>query len=596
MTKHLVRNFFGLLVLYIIIIFGIFAIQFRTELAIFENFFNFELRLTKQSMESESEELLLSNSFNVIGNGFHIFCEDDNPVIAKTDKHNYTPITLQTWEKRSSSCFALNFTNNITLVFDVSESRLSMSLESLNDSDAVRIPYGIESMYSPVELVDNKIIVQSNKNMYSLGANYVSDNILELSKKNQYIASISPYEKNIGFSFSDIAKLDNSFQNDLDTLVRKSRADIIPAFEKASATITDELFVAAYIAEKSLAGDYENAVNTVSAKFIDGDTRTYFTVPYFNNFVAMYETFIDENTSIKNEITKNLANKELSVYLNSKFLNYLQRHTSSSVRDILALPASLSDFSPSVYEAIGILDVYCNVSEFSADLASLLEPVLEQCIGIVETHCVLQDSSLVLMVDDVFVENDFMAKSGKVLQNYGNIKNRDDISISGTMLLLSAIQNIKSADFAKLYAYYVQDNNFYPHGEIIGYNNSNPIWVWGVIPEITVESADDILAFTFQSPIGTVYHSIITGISPFNSVQIRNINKYPSDPQFENYLAPGYVYDKANNTLLLRYVQKSEKEIMRIYYKEIEPEPEIEPEESETEESESNEAESDVVE
>ena len=567
MTKHLVRNFFGLLVLYIIIIFGIFAIQFRTELAIFENFLNFELRLSENAVEADTTELQLTNTFNVIGNGFNIHCEENNPVLLKTAESDYAPLILQTWEKRSPTEFSLNFSNDVNLIFNATETNLSIFLDSPNKSDSVMIPYETEKAYTHVDILNNKAIIQADENMYSLAAESVSHNALVLSTSNQYIATVAPYEKAIGFNYSNVIGLENSTQAELDELVDGTRSSVIIAFETASEPIVNEAFVAAYIAEQALIGNYESAIENVSSSFIDGESRTYFTSPYFKEFAKMYETLLDEDKSFESKINSSISQQDLNVYSIDNFSDYLQRQPEEKILDILSLPVSMANFAPSVYDAIGILDVYCSLSNSRKDLAKFLEPILEQCIIAVETSCVLQDSTLSLVIDDVVAQKDFTAKAGYVLQQYGIIKNRKDVKSVGIILLISAMQNIKTTDFVELYAYYVPDNDFYPHGKVIGYNNGLPIWVWGIVPEISVTDSDDVLSFTLEFPVGEIYHSIITGITPFESVQIRSINNYPSDPQFESYIAPGYVYDKSSNTLLLRYAQKSKTEIFNVFYK-----------------------------
>ncbi len=570
MTKHLVRNFFGLLVIYIIIIFGIFAIQFRTDLAIFENFLNFELRLSKEVEDTtvDSDSLTLSNSFNVIGNGFNIYCTEDSPVYLE-EGNNYIPLILESWEKNSDTSFSLIFTKDILLTFTVDETSLEVYLDSPNNSDTVIIPYQTEKIFSPVDLSDSKVVIQSEDKMYSLWAGNITEKTMSLSHDTKLIASISPHEQITAFTFSSTIGQTNTTQTELDTAVRVIRSNIISAFDPSSSS-NNEKFVASYIAERSLIGEYDEAISSISESFTSGKNRSYFTAPYFNNLALMHETLVEETEAITFAIETSLTNKNLDAFTLANLGDYLQRSRLVDVKDFLLLPSQLASYEPTVYQATGILEVYVSLVTNRPELAELLEPVIEKTLTVIETNCLVQDNRLLLVVDDSVVSQDVIAKTGYVLQKIGELKNRQELKSAGIMMLISALENMHANDFAHVYTYYIDDNQFYPHGEIIGYSDDTPIWIWGILPEVTVEDIDDVLTFELHFPLGGIYHSIITGIKPFVSVQMRNIDGYPSDPQFESYLAPGYVYDRKNQTLLLRYAQKTEVEILKIFYKQIE--------------------------
>lgn len=581
MTKHLVRNFFGLLVIYIIIIFGIFAIQFRTELAIFENFLNFELRLSKEVENADSDELILSNSFNVIGNGFNIYCTEDSPVYLE-DGNNYIPLILESWEKNSDTSFSLSFTKDVSLTFNVSETSLDVYLDSPNNSGTVIIPYQTEKIYSPVDLVDTKVVIQSEDKMYSLWAGNVTEKTLALSKDTQSLATISPHEPITAFSFSSIIGQTNTTQSELDSLVNAIRPRLVTSFN-ASSTINNEKFVAAYIAERSLMGEYDEAIDSISESFTSGKNRSYITAPYFNNLALMHETLVEETEAIEFAIEKSLENKTLDVFTMENLASYIFRSSVDDIESILLLPSQIKSYTPTVYQAMGILEVYVSLATSRPELANLLEPIIEKTLKVIEENCLLQDSRLLIAIEDIVVAKDVIARTGYVLQKIGELKNRQEIESAGIMMLISALENMQASDFANVYTCYIDDNQFYPHGEIIGYSDETPIWVWGVLPKITVEDIDDVLTFELHFPLGGIYHSIITGLKPFASVQMRGIDSYPSDPQFESYLAPGYVYDRENQTLLLRYAQKTEIEILKIFYKQIEVPEEETSAETETE-------------
>ena len=78
MIKHPFRRFLGLAVLYIVIILGIFLLQFRSESS-FSNTFG-DLRLQLAETQTEQQEKLLKNRFQISYNGLVFTGDDTNPV------------------------------------------------------------------------------------------------------------------------------------------------------------------------------------------------------------------------------------------------------------------------------------------------------------------------------------------------------------------------------------------------------------------------------------------------------------------------------------------------------------------------------------
>jgi hypothetical protein len=54
-------------------------------------------------------------------------------------------------------------------------------------------------------------------------------------------------------------------------------------------------------------------------------------------------------------------------------------------------------------------------------------------------------------------------------------------------------------------------------------------------------------------------------VKPFSRIQLRGID-WRSDPQFEQYNAPGWMYSAAEQTLMVKIVQQEELDHIKILY------------------------------
>ncbi len=569
MTKHLFRKFFGLTVLYIIIIFGIFAIQFRKEMSIFQNFQSLNLRLSANESEVADEPTTLSNNFRVSGNGLVILASDSNPIILQEENGNEVPLVLENWQEDSENSFTLLFSEDVSLSFHADEAGFALTTQIPNDSDTLVIPYETESAYNITDILKNKIIIKSKDKAFSLLAGNVTTNTISFSAMSNTIAQISPYEETQAFAFSAIVGIEQASTNALNDAINQAKAHIVRLFESGQADTANEKFVAAYVAELALQGRYTDAIANVPDSFKNGNNRTYFTAPYFNTLVAMNQTLLQQNENISFSMQYSLERSILDVYELDTFPSFLLQQKTTDIEPILALPAQMENFAPSAQQAAGILDVYVTLAKYLPSLAALLSPVLDTCIDVLQSATTLNGTLLNITSDEGMIDKMFAVKAGSVLQKYGNIASRLEVTAGGTMLVVSALQNIStltSGILGYMYPYIINDNPYYPHADVLGYNNGTPIWIWNIIPvkDYTVDSLGTI-TMHFDFPVTEIYHSIITGIEPFEDIEIYGLN-YATDARFETYNAPGYVYQDENKTLLLRYRQRSEIEEMKLVY------------------------------
>ena len=58
---------------------------------------------------------------------------------------------------------------------------------------------------------------------------------------------------------------------------------------------------------------------------------------------------------------------------------------------------------------------------------------------------------------------------------------------------------------------------------------------------------------------------LISGLRSFSKIQMRDID-YRSDPQFENWNAPGWIYSPSEQTLLVKLVHRTPVEHIKIFF------------------------------
>ncbi len=571
MEKHLFRKFFGLIVLYIIIIFGIFAIQFRKELSIFENFQSLTLRLSSNTSQDGETLPTLSNNFRVSGNGVVVFASESSPIILQNNTNDSIPLVLQDWDRINDETFSLLFSNNVTLTFYADENGFAMSSTIPSEEASLIVPYETESVFNITDVQRNRIIVKSRDKAFSLMAGEVTTNSFSLSAGTTSIAQISPFEETQAFAFSSVVTMDNASEEALSLIQSQVRNHIVRSFESSQGDTTNEKFVAAYVAELASQGQYGEAIANVPSTFINGNNRSYFTAPYFNTLVAMHQTLLMENENISFSMAYSLERSLLEVFELDNFPTFLLQQRAEDIAPILALPASMENFVPTVQQATGIIATYVALSKSLPTSAMALEPVLDASLNAIQNAVSIDGSVLSITTDDGSIDRIFTAKVGSVLREYGALTTRLDLEAGGTMLLVSSLQEVSTiaaVTVSRMYPYVIPNNPYYPHADVLGYNNGTPVWMWNIIPEKEYfQDAAGTITMRFDFPVAEIYHSIIKGIEPFDGIEIYGLD-YATDPRFETYDAPGYVYQSSDDTLLLRYRQRNEIEEMRLFYNE----------------------------
>ena len=477
---------------------------------------------------------------------------------------------LQNWEEQDKTSFTLFFSEGVSLHFDGSSDQLNVSAHLPARALSLTIPYKTTETYSVTDISQSRALIKSKAETRILQAQTLSGEYVQVSAALPEVR-LSPYEEVKEFNFAAIAGSDKAQEGTLQALAAQARTKLFEDFSSVGSENINEPLVAAYLAECLARGTYHDGIGSVSPSFTDGTKRTYFTAPYFNTLIKMNQTLVMERENISYRIQYSLEKNNLDVFELDRLPFVLLQRPSRETAALLNLPASLADFSPTVAQAAGILDVYAALHKARAENASLLAPVLSRCVSVLEKSCKPSDSGTLYVEDkDSRISRALTAKIAHALRYYGKTTGDKNTEAGGTCLLSSALENVASLDsrtLADLYPYIAEDNFYYPHIDVIGSENGRPVWAWTVASSIDYVKEDDgTVVFKTLFPTEETHYMILSGIEQFSSIEIYGL-QYRTDPRFETYNSSGYVYNAQTKTLFLKFRHKSPVETVRLFYR-----------------------------
>ena len=103
MTRHPIRKFLGLFVLYTVIILGIFALQFRSQSIFSKNFA--QLRLTLTQNKDETQNIPYSDTFYIAYKGMTLFTDEESKSILTYKNGNQTSLVFIDWKEIDENSF-----------------------------------------------------------------------------------------------------------------------------------------------------------------------------------------------------------------------------------------------------------------------------------------------------------------------------------------------------------------------------------------------------------------------------------------------------------------------------------------------------------
>lgn len=573
MSIRILKKALGLLIVDIVIIIGIFVLQFRTDSSIIKKIGN--LQITLESQDEQNGVIIYKNKVRISYNGINFFCDDANPAAATKDGSRVN-VRLTGAEQKDPLSYTLNFSEDIKVTFELASEEPAASLAIVTDlpdniSD-FSFPYNYSSNLSVLKAEKDSVVFAGKRNSWEFSSHLLSAERFGFTNRNT-VATYSIYDANQKFSFDSIVDLPIASADEYVKNVAQFKRNLIAAFESnnVETNITEQIAVS-YVAAQAETGNYTRAIENVPDSVKKSRLRTYLSAPYFNTLEDMNSSLEKVMKDYESRISDSAVRQTFDLFTVHKIADFIYLHSGQNTVIRLLNNAATADIdSLSIGQISGILQVYADLLNLEPSYAIVLEPVLEGCVERITEACKYEGSILTISENDTFLSVIQAVETGIALLRYGQISQNETLISAGYALINSYLTESSSFDLrtlANLYPVLAYDNTFYPHLEKIRDEGGEKVWAWTCAKGIALDKDSVQATFTVDFPEGDTHYIIIKGVDPFNSIYIYDM-AFRTDPRFETYNSSGYVYKKSTNTLLLKSRHKTEFETVRLVYRQI---------------------------
>lgn len=572
MFAQFLRKAFTLLVVYAVLIIGIFILQFKNDSIISEKLGNLHITLLESAQDDNS--ILLKNKFSVKFNGLNFSGTEDNPVRAMINGAD-RPIVLKTWKKVSPLSCELSFSNGIALRFSVSDdtAKAYLSVEGTLPPEVSRVfvPYNFAVGTSVLLRTDSQIQVETKKNSWELNAPSIHRDYVVLAKTEK-VASYSYFNRTHSFTFEDTVAFDGASEAAYRNNVENLKQNLINSFAQIpsdSQTVAEQEAVS-FVAAMAEKGRYNEALDSVPQNFKRNALRTFLSAPYFDTLARVNEPLQAQLKNYGEMIVRAAESSGLDIF-NVRFIaDYMCMHPGAgSVKKLLAAASAAEISEKPLQQAIGILAVYNDLCDKNQELANILAPAAAKSVEKISSSCAVDENLITISENGIFLSVVQAVQAGDAVLRYGETVKNSSLVAGGRLIVSSYLKENSSFDLktlGELYPIVVHDNYFYPHFEILAFNNGRAVWAWTCAKNISYESDNQgSIVLNVDFPLSYTHYAIITGIERFQTIYIYDL-AFRTDARFETYNSSGYVYQNDSNSLLLKSRHKNQIEQIRLVY------------------------------
>jgi hypothetical protein len=572
---RIIRKGLGIFLVDIIIIIGIFILQFRTDSYIMKKLGN--LQITLEQSVSEDNITSLLNKLQVTYNGLSLYCDDENPAKIRLNDGSEKEIKFIDYEQKDDLACELIFEDDVVLNVKLSDNsedaELQISTSYPTSISAVYIPYKYSRNLILQESEINKLVLNNKQKTWNLTATNIENNILTLQTATT-VAKYKIHDEKQKFTFENIVDFAAAQEGAYLNTVNALKDNLISLFNEgvASSSTLSEQAVVSYVAAMAERGLYRKAIDSVPQSFKRVTQRTYLSAPYFNSLSAMNTSLDKYISEIQDKISESVNSSSLEIFTTDNLaFNFVIYPNSETVLKVLSKVIDLDVESLSIDVATGILKTYQDLLSLDKDYANVLSQILEPCLEKITMACNIDGESLTISENDTFLSVAQAVNTGITLMKYGLLVNNLTYVKAGRLLVNSYIADSSSFDLntlSQLYPIIAYDNVVYPHFSIIGSLKDKKVWTWSSSEDIKFNFVDNVATIELDFIQNQTQHVIFKEIPPFTSIYIYDVI-FRTDPRFETYNSSGYVYKNEKGTLLLKSRHKAEKEIVRLDYKPV---------------------------
>ncbi len=577
MNFRILKKALGLLIVDIVIIIGIFVLQFRTDSTIIKKIGN--LQITLEALDQQEGVITYKNKARISYNGINFFFDEQNPASVKKDSTD-SVVELKSVVQTEELSITLNFSENVKVTFEIASADPSSSLAIITDlPDGISdfsMPYSYSSNMSVQKVEKDSIVFGGKRNAWELSGHSVRAGYFDFTPRN-YLATYSIYDANQKFTFDDIVNEPIANAAEFNKTVAQLKRNLISTFEanNVETNITEQVAVS-YVAAQAETGNFTRAVEMVPDSIKKSRQRTYLSAPYFNTLEDMNVNLEKAMKDYERRIADSADKGSFDLFTVHKIADFIYLNQQQSfVTKLLNKAASADPETLTIAQISGMLQVYADLMQLSPSYAALLEPVLEPGIERITDACKFEGNILTISENDTFLSVNQAVETGIALLRYGKATDNETCEKAGYAIVNSYLSESSSFDLrtlSNLYPVVAFDNPFYPHFEKIDEKDDKVVWAWTCAKSIKLARSVEEYNFTIDFPEGDTHYVILKGIPVFNLIYIYDMS-FRTDPRFETYNSSGYVYKRPSETLLLKSRHKTEYEKVRLVYQEAKPEP-----------------------
>jgi hypothetical protein len=361
-------------------------------------------------------------------------------------------------------------------------------------------------------------------------------------------------------------------------------------WEKNIATANSEVLITAFLAEAARRGTYQGVRGTLLQSSMASSARTYLSSPFMGRLDVALRTL---SAATNGQLTRlsGLLREDSSALLNRRVSESWMMPAGKILiqeQGRYAGTVALSDIT--LGETLDIFEGYNDWPTYFPNMENPFERLLSRALDLAAEGLVKDENAgNVFLADEGAVDVEFNLRLGTALAAYGDKNGASSWAGIGRSLVLSALaladdlgqvpafltvsdsgeivadeadapEKIDAARIYPILSFAV----YYPHmANFPGVQDG--LWVWTVSPETTAVFQNNILDISVSFPVGWTQHLLIRGVNQFSKIQLRDMD-YRSDPRFEEYNSPGWVYSASEQTLLVKLLHRSEQEHIRIFY------------------------------
>ncbi|MCR5605435.1 MAG: hypothetical protein K6F69_01280 [Treponema sp.] len=573
MRSHPIRKFCILFVIYTVVIVGIFILQFRSESVISRSIG--AMHVTVAETQTSANTTALKNRFQVAFHGLTITSDDTIPIVLTYKDSHKENLVLDKFDITSDTSCAMQFVGGTALVFTAtgSESSSLMEINAIIPQNAVSLElnYKTTNGYSVLSSTAKQIIFSSQRDSYSLRAEKLSENSITFFE-NEGTARYAYYDPSSQFSFDTLISNPISSKKTLDTTIQSLKNDLIQLFNASlasdSSSLTEDSIVA-YISERAIRNEYDEAINEIPTAFKRNSKRTFKTTPYLGSLISMNRSLVIQTNNYNSLLAQAVVSNTLDIFTVTNIAPYLLTlGKDENVVKLLSIPNNLEKFEPTLEQAAGIISFYNFFYKENKEYASIIETKANECLGIIEKACQLDNGRVIIKEKEASLPLLQAAIVGKALMDYGSAISRPEITAAGRAILSTYLENSSSLDLrtlTELYYIVTPDNTYIPHIKILDKNAKDIMWAWTVANDISISKTSTSISYKINFPQTKSHYMIINNVEPFDEIEIYGL-KYHTDPRFESYNSSGYSYNKSTKTLFIKSRHKSPTEVIKLIY------------------------------